>query len=89
MKIQNQIVPLLKKYGVKKASLFGSYARGDYDDQSDVDLLIDPPQGMGIQFITLKHELEDQLQKKVDLLSFKGIDKYLKPYILQFEKPIL
>lgn len=32
------IIPILKKYGVKKAALFGSYAKGDFDDQSDVDI---------------------------------------------------
>lgn len=89
MNVQNQIIPLLQKYGVQKASLFGSYARDDYDENSDVDLLIQPPKGMGLQFIQLKHELEDTLSKKVDLVSFNGIDKYLKPYILKFEKPIL
>lgn len=89
MNIQRQIIPILKKFGVKKAALFGSYGRNDYDDQSDIDLLIEAPEGMGIQFIILKHELEDVLQKKVDLVTYKGLDKYLKPYILQFEKPIL
>jgi len=89
MNIQDKIVPVLKKYGVKKASLFGSYARGDFDQQSDIDLLIEAPQGMGMQFIILKHELEDTLKKKIDLLTYKSLDKYLKPYILQFEKPIL
>lgn len=89
MKIQHDIVPVLKKYGVKKVSLFGSYARGDQTNASDVDLLIEPPRGMGLEFIRLKHELEDNLKKNVDLITYKSINKYLKPYILRFEKPIL
>lgn len=89
MTIQDHILPVLKKYGVKKASLFGSFARGDSDENSDVDLLIQPPPGMGIQFFILKHELEDTLSKKVDLVSFNGIDRYLKPYVLQHQKQIL
>lgn len=36
--ITDNIIPVLKKYGVKKAALFGSYARGDFDDQSDIEL---------------------------------------------------
>ncbi|MDA1079897.1 MAG: nucleotidyltransferase family protein [bacterium] len=89
MKIQDQIIPVLHRYGVKKASLFGSYARNEQDTSSDIDLLIEPPSDMGLQFIQLKQELEDLLEKKVDLVSFNGLDKYLKPYILQSEKPIL
>lgn len=87
--LTTQILPVLKKYGVKKASLFGSYVRGDFDHDSDVDLIIEPPSGMGLEFIQLKHELEDSLQKKVDLITYQSINKYLKPYILQFEQPIL
>lgn len=89
MNLVDQVKPLLQKYGVKKAAFFGSVARGDYDEQSDIDILIEPPKGMGIEFIALKHELEDQLQKKVDLTSYNGIDKYLKPHILKHQQPIL
>lgn len=64
MTVQDQIVPVLKKFGVKKASLFGSYARGYFDQHSDIDVLIEAPKGMGIQFIMLKHELEDTLRVK-------------------------
>ena len=87
--ITQKILPVLEHYGVKKAALFGSYARGDYDEKSDVDILIQPPKGMGLEFIGLKHSLEDTLQKKVDLVSYNGINKYLKPYILQYQKHIL
>ena len=76
------ITPILLKYGVKKASLFGSYARGDYDENSDIDVLIEPPSTMGLTFIDLHQSLEDALHKKVDLVSYNGISKYLKKHIL-------
>lgn len=87
--ITERIIPILKKYGVKKAALFGSYARGDYDEKSDVDILIQPPEKMGISFISLKFDLEDSLEKKIDLVSYNGINKYLKSSILSQQKPIL
>lgn len=87
--IKNTILPILLKYGVKKASLFGSYARGSFDKTSDVDILIEPPKDMGITYFELKHELEDALQKKVDLVSFHGINKYLRNSILSSQTPIL
>ena len=75
-------IRILRDARVKKAALFGSYARGDFDELSDVDILIEPPQDMGLNFITLKLNLENSLHKKVDLVSYRGISKYLKPYIL-------
>lgn len=87
--IKDTIRPILLKYGVKKASLFGSYARGSFDTKSDVDILIEPPKNMGITYIELKHELEDTLQKKVDLVSFNGVNKYLRKSILNSQSPIL
>jgi predicted nucleotidyltransferase len=80
--IVQQIKPILEKYGVKRDSLFGSYARGDHNKESDVDILIEPPNNMGLSFIDLKLDLEESLSKKVDLLSYRAIDKYLKEYIL-------
>jgi len=44
--IEQVVKPILIKYGVKKASFFGSYARGDNNSQSDIDILFDP-QGHG------------------------------------------
>ncbi len=79
----------MKSYGVKRAALFGSYARGDYDGKSDVDILIEPPEEMGIEFIGLKHDLEDLLNKKVDLVSYNGISKYFRKNILSHQSPLL
>jgi len=84
-----KIIPILKEYGVTKASLFGSYARGDYDETSDIDILIEPPEGMGLEFFGLKLRLQDELQRRVDLVSFHGIDKYIKDDIIAYQKPIL
>lgn len=87
--LTDKISPILQKYGVKKAALFGSYARGDYDEKSDIDILIEPPADMGLSFLTLKHDLEDVLHKKVDLVSYNGISSYLKEDILKQQMPLL
>lgn len=87
--IKEKAIPLLQKANIKKASLFGSYARGDFDENSDVDILIEPPDNMGLEFIELKLDLEDVLQKKVDLVSFRGINKYLKNHILAHQIPLV
>jgi len=87
--LKNKIVPILLKYKVKKASLFGSYARVDFDHKSDIDILFQPPKDMGLEVVSLKRELENKLGKKVDLVSFNGISKYLKKHILSNQVKLL
>lgn len=87
--ISSAIIPILIKYNVKKASLFGSYAKGSNDEKSDIDILIEPPEEMGLSVVRLKRELEQVLNKKVDLVSFNGINQYLKNSILAGQRIIL
>ncbi len=89
--IKNKIIPILKKNGVKKAAVFGSYARGDYNKKSDVDILIKykyDNKGY-MELVGLQMELEKKLKKRVDLLTFDGIHPYLKKEILRSKKDIL
>ena len=82
-------VPILKKNGVKKAGIFGSYARGEAKKKSDIDIIIRPPKNMGLEFVGLNLELEDKLGKKVDLLTYKSVHPLLKKYIEDDEVRIL
>ncbi len=82
-------VPILKKNGIKKAGIFGSYARGEAKKRSDIDILVQPPKGMGFGFFGLNLELEEKLGKKVDLLTYKSVSPYLKKYIMADEVRIL
>ena len=68
---------------VLKAYLFGSYSRDDADDNSDVDILVDLDYSkhIGLGFITMRSELQEKLQKKIDLVSSKGVSKHIKPFI--------
>ncbi len=87
--LKKQIIPILKKHHVKKAGIFGSYARGEQKKNSDVDILILPPKRMGLEFVALALELEEKLDKKVDLVSYRGIHPLVKDYILRDEVRIL
>ena len=79
----------LKGQPVRKAYLFGSYARGEQDSTSDFDLLVELEEHVGLyQFVAIQLGLENLLGKKVDLVSEKGLSPRLKPYIDKDKKLI-
>lgn len=89
-KIRKVIVTTLRKYGIKRAGIFGSYVRGEQKKGSDIDILIEPPRGMSlVGFVHLKYELERKLHKKIDLISYRGIHPLLKKQILLEEEKII
>lgn len=66
---------LVDKYGLSQLAIFGSYARRQERENSDVDILVEFNRPIGLEFIDLAEELEQTLQIKVDLVSKKGIKK--------------
>ncbi|MBS1778260.1 MAG: nucleotidyltransferase family protein [Bacteroidetes bacterium] len=64
---------LSDRYGIQALALFGSYSREDANTDSDVDILVELKNPIGIRFIDLADELETLLHRKVDLVSRKGI----------------
>lgn len=66
--------PILDKHGVQKAEVFGSYARGEQDKESDIDLLVKMENGATlIDIAELKKELENNLEVQVDVLTYNSI----------------
>lgn len=81
--------PVLMSAGATRASIFGSYARGEANEASDVDILIDVPDGMTLFGLgRLKRLLENALGREVDILTYGGIDPKLEKYILKDLVPI-
>jgi len=82
--ILQQLKPeLISKYGVSSLGLFGSIVRDDFTDQSDIDIVVTFSKPIGIDFIDLADELEEKLNRKVDLVSRNGI----KPRYLEVIEP--
>lgn len=87
MNLAKSNIELIRNYfrtrPVLKAYLFGSYVRDEADSHSDIDILVDLDysQRIGLQFIQMKIDLENLLNKKVDLVSSNGLSKYIKPYV--------
>ncbi len=87
MKLDNTKLETIREYfrtrPVLKAYLFGSYARGQADNQSDIDILVDLDytQRIGLGFVQMQIDLEEILKAKVDLVSSNSLSKYIKPFV--------
>lgn len=94
MQLSTIELDLIKHYftaqPVIKAYLFGSYSRGEADTNSDIDILVelDYSQGIGWNYFGMKEDLEEKLNKRVDIVSSKGLSKFIAPYIDQ-EKQLI
>lgn len=84
--IKENIIPILKRYHVKRAGLFGSYAKGENTTTSDIDILVELDGKMSLMdFVRIKLDLEDHLNSKVDLVEYQAIKPRLKERILAEE----
>ena len=77
--LSNHKQRLFEDYPLQSMAIFGSYSRKENDDNSDLDILVEFNDKIGIKFIDLAEEIENIVGFKVDLVSKKGIkEKYLK-----------
>ena len=84
------IVPILKKNGVVKAGIFGSFARGEEKKRSDIDILIKFKGRKSLFDVChLENELEDEVGRKIELITYRSIHPLLKERILNEEIRIL
>ncbi|MCL2108739.1 MAG: nucleotidyltransferase domain-containing protein [Oscillospiraceae bacterium] len=70
-------IPIAKRYGVKKLALFGSYARGEAGEDSDIDFLIDKGRIIGWEYFGFINNLEDDLGVHVDVLTYDTLKRSL------------
>lgn len=88
--IEKKIAPLLKRYGVSRAAIFGSYARGEEREDSDIDILVEFEGDRSLLDLAgLKIELEEALGRRVDVLTYNSLHPLLRDRILNEQKVIL
>lgn len=88
--IKQKVLPVFKPYGVTRAGLFGSAARGEEHAESDIDMLVEITKPIGlIQFARLRQQLGDALGRPVDLVEYQTVKPRLKPYIMKDYLPLL
>lgn len=84
-RIRHTVAPILRTYA-SRISLYGSFARGEQSDESDVDLLIrlrppDERPGLGLGWFALERELEARLGRPVEMASEDGVNQRLRAEI--------
>ncbi|MDR0987259.1 MAG: nucleotidyltransferase domain-containing protein [Ruminococcus sp.] len=76
--IKERIRPVAEKYNLPAVYLFGSYARGEADEKSDIDIMIDRSGAdfsKPFAFFGLFNEFEESLSKEVDMITTYGLDE--------------
>lgn len=68
---------LAENYFVEEIGIFGSFARGEQNKKSDIDLIVSLKKSLGLEFVDLALELEKMFDHKVDLVSKGAIKKQM------------
>jgi predicted nucleotidyltransferase len=86
---RDEILHLARRHGVQQVSLFGSVARQQATESSDIDLLVQMEEGRTLfDLIAFKLDVEELLGRQVDVVSREGLSPYLSEYILAEERPL-
>lgn len=88
--IESKAAPVLRRYRVTRAAIFGSYARGEERENSDIDMLIEFEGDRSLLDLAgLKIELEEVLGREVDVLTYNSLHPLLRDRILSEQKVIV
>ena len=71
--LRKQHADLSRRYPIHRLALFGSWARGDAREDSDVDVLVEVDPSIGLRLVQLAEELERALGRRVDVVSRRAI----------------
>jgi len=89
-KIKQKILPILQEYGVEKVALFGSCVRGEVEEDSDIDILVEIKKDISLlDFVGLKQKIEEALGRKVDLVEYDTLKPLLRERILKEQVVLL
>jgi predicted nucleotidyltransferase len=88
--IRRKLLPVLKRHDIARAALFGSYARGEGTRRSDLDILVEFKGDKSLlDLVELKYALEKKTDRKVDVLTYRGLHPAIRERILDEQVPLL
>jgi predicted nucleotidyltransferase len=71
--LQEEKPELIRRYGLKRLALFGSYARDDQREDSDVDVMVEVEPSIGLRFVEMADRIEDALGIRTEVVSRRAI----------------
>ena len=80
---KEKIIEICKRNDISYCALFGSFARGEATEKSDIDLLVRFSKPKGWNWISAALEIEDALGKKVDLVTENTLSPYIKDNVFK------
>jgi predicted nucleotidyltransferase len=90
MSLQTELISALKELPIKRASLFGSFARGDNNEDSDIDILIDIEPSLSIfDVLRMEEILRKRFSRKIDLVEFSAIKPSIVERVLSQAIPLI
>lgn len=87
---REKILPIFKQHDVVQAAVFGSVARGEATEKSDIDLLVTLPDTKSLlDLVRLELDLQDALGRKVDVLTYPALHRRIREQIINEQVAIL
>lgn len=71
--IAEKVTPIAKEYGIDKVYIFGSYARGEATEESDIDFYVEFSKPLGLKFCSFFADVEESVGKSIDIITKDGL----------------
>ena len=86
---RQEILAIAARHGARNVRVFGSVARGEAGPESDIDILVEMESGTSLMdHVTLMQDLEDLLERKVDVVSDRALHWYIRDRVLAEATPL-
>ncbi len=88
--LKSRIIPVLRQHDVVRAAVFGSFARGEEQEDSDLDILVQLKEGKSLlDLVALKLELEEVLERNIDVVTYDALHPRIRRIILEQQVAII
>lgn len=71
--IADKVQPIAEAYEIDKIYLFGSYARGEATEESDIDMYVEFSKPLGLRYCSFVSDIEERLGKRIDIITKDGL----------------
>ena len=85
--LKKSVMPVARRFGLKKVAVFGSAARGEMKKRSDIDLLLDVPPGTTLlDLVAMRSDFRERFGHPVDVVTYDALHPLMRDEVLQEQK---